>query len=717
VRRFVVALALLARSAGAESGHERMLDLLREVAARTPEHHLYLSDAKARALRAAFEALPSDAPDVLKWEAHLKLGEEEQRVGRELEAIRHFEAALNLLPRIEADVAEEWVVRLYFRLGMAYLRHGETTNCALQHTPESCILPIRGSGIHVDRDPSRRAIGYFLEALARAPKGSDPYLTSLWLLNVAFMTVDAYPAEVPPEYLIPPERFTSDVEFPRFANVAARAGVDTFSLSGGVVVEDFDDDGYLDLLVSGYEPTEQLRLWISDEDGTFTDRTAAAGLLGLTGGLNMVQGDYDDDGDMDVYVLRGAWLEEAGRHPNSLLRNNGDGTFTDVTFETGLGEHHYPTQTASWADYDNDSDLDLYVGNETNGGLSASCQLFENQDDGTFVDVASDAGVTNDRFTKAVMWGDYDGDGWPDLYVSNLYDDNRLYRNLHDGRFEDVAPKLGVTGPRASFPAWFWDFDNDGVLDIYVSAYEAIVKHLAAFYLGHGYSGELQRLYRGDGKGGFSDVASARGLDQPNAPMGSNFGDLDGDGYLDFYLGTGYPPYYAIMPNVMYWNRRGERFDDVTMAGGFGHLQKGHAVAFVDFDADGDQDVFEEMGGALAGDKFTDVLYENPGFGNHRIELELVGVQSNRAAMGARIHVRVEEGGSLRDVYKDVNSGGTFGASSVRRQFVGLGRADRIEEIEIFWPTTGRRQVLHEVPRDERILVVETWGDDYRILH
>jgi len=218
---------------------------------------------------------------------------------------------------------------------------------------------------------------------------------------------------------------------------------------------------------------------------------------------------------------------------------------------------------------------------------------------------------------------------------------------------------------------------------------------------------ENQKLYRGNGAGGFQDVTEAARLAEPNAPMGANFGDLDNDGYPDFYLGTGYPPYYALMPNVMYWNRGGKEFADVTTAGGFGHLQKGHAVAFADLDGDGDQDVFEQMGGALAGDRFWDVLYRNPGFGNHWIEIELAGVASNRAGIGARIRVEVFESGERRTIYKHVNSGGSFGGNSVGRQMLGLGRAERIVELEVYWPTSGRTQKFPGVALDGRYLLRE----------
>jgi hypothetical protein len=190
--------------------------------------------------------------------------------------------------------------------------------------------------------------------------------------------------------------------------------------------------------------------------------------------------------------------------------------------------------------------------------------------------------------------------------------------------------------------------------------------------------------------------------------MGSNFGDLDNDGYPDFYLGTGYPPYHSVMPNVMYRNREGRGFSDVTYAGGFGHLQKGHGVAFADFDNDGDQDVFQQMGGAYPGDRFGNALYENPGFGNHWITIRLEGVRSNRSAIGARIRAVVagERGAGRRSIYRHVNSGGSFGGNPLR-QTIGLGRAARIERLEILWPATGSTQTFTDLPADRAIHIVE----------
>ena len=443
-------------------------------------------------------------------------------------------------------------------------------------------------------------------------------------------------------------------------------------------------------------------------------------LKGLLGGANLLQADYNNDGHTDILVLRGTWLDKYGRHPNSLLRNNGDSTFTDVSLDAGLGVAHYPTETAAWADYDNDGDVDLYVGNEYGDGLEAPSQLFRNNGDGTFTDVARIAGVENNRYAKGVSWGDYDNDGFPDLFVSNLMGGynlgspgksregrNRLYHNNGDGTFTDVAPKAGVTRPMASYSAWFWDFDNDGNLDIYVPSYQGGIEVVAAAYFGKPLppGTELPCLYRGDGKGGFKDVAREVGLTLPVMSMGANFGDLDNDGYLDFYLGTGYPEYEAVMPNVMYHNREGREFEDVTFSAGFGHLQKGHGVSFADIDNDGDQDIFEQLGGAFPGDGAMDAVFENPGFGNHWIKLKLVGTTSNRAAIGVRIRLDITDG-KARSIFRQVGSGGSFGANPLRQE-IGIGGAKVIDLLEIHWPASGLTQAFKTVKSGQFLEITE----------
>ena len=706
--------------ASSSVGQERMLTLLRQIADETPGTNPYIGDGPARKLREELHALPAATPGPNRWLVTMRLADEELRLGNESEGIRLYTEARDLVSHLILmnRVEEKWLNYTRYFLGVAYMRLGETQNCALHPTADSCILPLRGGGIHSQQAPSWQAIAVFTDMLENTPKPTAQNLlaeemslnlAARWLLNIAYMTVGGYPQQVPESHLLSPDAFESADQIPRFTNIAPTLGLDTFDMCGGVIADDFDNDGYLDIVVSTWDVEGQLRFFRNNQDGTFSDRTEAAGLLGLYGGLNIIQADYNNDGNVDILVLRGAWLGEHGRHPNSLLRNNGNGTFTDVTLDAGLGDVHYPSQTASWGDYDNDGDLDLYIGNETSEALVAPNQLFRSNGNGTFTDVAAAAGVMNHAYAKAVIWGDYDGDRLLDLYVSNRFGSNRLYRNTGDGTFVDMAQRLGVDQPTESFPAWFWDFDNDGLLDLYVSAYAARVEHLAADMLGLPVNAELTRLYRGTGEGQFEEVSGRFHLDRPTAAMGANFGDLDNDGYLDFYLGTGYPPYESLMPSVMYRSQNGKGFSDVTYAGGFGHLQKGHGVFFADLDHDGDQDVFEQMGGAYPGDRFGNVLYENPGFGNHWITIKLVGVDSNRSAIGARIRAEVIEGETRRSIYRHVNSGGTFGANPLR-QTIGIGKASRIELLEVFWPTTGATQTFSDLPVDQIIQIIE--GED-----
>ena len=689
-----------------DGGHLAMVELLADLSRMRLEDNSYQGEGEVLRLKASLAQLPASGPVKTRVELYYHLGVAKLFLGRELEAIEHLTEAAAMLSELKG-ASQSFLNEVRFRLGVASLRLAETENCCLRYTADSCVIPIRRGGVHQERAGSESAIAQFESVLADTPPDSRMHLSSLWLLNIAYMTLGEHPQRVPRQYLIPEEAFASDEGFVRFTNIAPQLGINTFSLSGGAVADDLDGDGDVDLLVSTSDVTGQVRLFLNNQNGTFSERTKEAGLVGITGGLNMVQADYDNDGDVDVLILRGAWFEEAGQHPNSLLRNNGDGSFSDVTFAAGLGEVHYPTQTAAWADYDNDGYVDVYIGNESTFAQISPCQLFRNNGDGTFTDVAETAGVIDDQYVKGVLWGDYDGDHHADLYVSNLDGPNRLYHNNGDGTFTDVAPQLGVTSPRQSFPGWFWDFDNDGHLDLMVWSYAATIADVAASYLGRQFQTEMARLYRGDGQGGFVDVAAARNLVRPTKPMGANFGDLNNDGYPDFLLGTGDTDYTELMPNLMYLNKSGERFADVTMVGGFGNLQKGHGVVFADFDNDGDQDLFEQMGGAYLGDRFGDSFFANPGFGAHWLGVKLEGVRSNRSAIGARIRVDVvEDEGRVRSIYKHVNSGGTFGANPLR-QTIGLGMASRIDRLEVTWPATGETQVFTDVPMDVYVRVAE----------
>ena len=313
----------------------------------------------------------------------------------------------------------------------------------------------------------------------------------IWLLNIAYMTLGEHPDRVPRQYLLPAQSFRSTAEVAPFENVALKAGLGVRgpNLAGGSVFDDFNGDNLPDLFTTSLDAELGATLLINRGNGTFDDRSAAAGLTDQVYALNVTRTDFDNDGDLDVLLLRGAWEMPLRM---SLLRNDG-ARFTDVTAASGLAEP-IASESAAWGDYDNDGFVDVFVCGEflppggpaaqTQGDPRNRCRLYHNQHDGTFKNVAEAAGVTNLRCGKGSAWGDYDRDGLIDLFVSNMGQPCRLYRNLGEGKFKDVAPDLGVTGADLSFACWFWDYDNDGLLDIYVNDYRTRVGEVLASAMG-----------------------------------------------------------------------------------------------------------------------------------------------------------------------------------------------------------------------------------------
>ena len=343
--------------------------------------------------------------------------------------------------------------------------------------------------------------------------------------------------------LIPLGPYQSDGGVGQLKNIAGEVGLNArgANMAGGAIVDDLNGDGLPDIFTSTKDPAQGCSLFMNRGDGTFDDRSSSAGLDVQVGALNCNHADFDNDGDLDILLLRGGW--ETPRRP-SLLRNEGDGRFTDVTIAAGLCIP-IASQTAAWADFDCDGDVDLYIGGEFKQAQPDPVnrgRLYRNNGNGTFTDVADAAGVHNDRYAKGVAWGDYDNDGRPDLYVSNLHRPNRLYHNNGGGTFTDVADQLGVTEPLASFSCWFWDYDNDGWLDLFVTGSKATLAEIILSQLGQQAGGDAPRLYHNEGGRSFRDVTRQAGLDRVWLPMGSKFGDIDNDGFLDFYLGTGSPP-------------------------------------------------------------------------------------------------------------------------------------------------------------------------------
>ena len=659
-------------------------------------------------------ANPTYPTDTWRLTILRQLGFHRLRLGDVDEAVRLLAEAAELAERIEPngrdrqDTLEE--------LAVAHMKRGEIRNCVSPTGRLVCALPLAPNLRHGDADDVKAAIGILRGLLELdADVNSTDSVRLRWLLNVARMAAGSYPDEVDERFLIPPETFAPEYPLHRFTEVAAEVGIYSVELAGGAIIEDFDGDGLLDIMTSSWDPSQSLRLYVNKGNwagnGNFAERTESAGLSAQTGGLNIVQTDYDNDGDADVLVMRGGWLMSNGQMRRSLLANDGDGAFTDITRQAGLGTPAYPSQSAAWADFDNDGDLDMFSCNESmpespepDAPIIFPSQLFRN-DGGAFTDVAPQLGVSNLRYCKGSAWGDYDNDGDADLYVSNYAGENRLYRN-DGGAFTDVAPKLGVADPVESFAAWFWDYDNDGWLDLFVAGYARDIDSVAADYLGLPTDGARPRLYRNDGAGGFADVTAESGLDDVQQTMGANFGDFDNDGFPDILLGTGFPAFDALAPNVAYRNDGAGGFDNATFAAGLGHMQKGHGAAFGDLDADGDQDAFMQVGGFYPSDGFPNALYQNPGNSNRWLTVRLVGVQSNRAGIGARVRVDVETADGARSIYAVVGSGGSFGASSLQQE-IGLGDATAIRAVEVWWPASGTRQRVDGAELDSVIEVVE----------
>ena len=690
-----------------QSSHERMQLLLAEIDERQPFGTVYLNAANAQAKRV--DNLPRKVGLMQQTAMLQRLAEHELRAARPAAAFELLDEVSRNVSLLTLSKRLRLTMMSRFWTGAFFLRQAMIGACRGAQAATQCTLPIRADDEHLTLEDIQDVIENLTTVVNLAQPDVPEHMAGQWLLNVAYMLAGEYPDGVPRQFRIDPRLLDAPVpSMPAFTDITGAMGVDTFSAGGGLAADDFDGDGWIDLIVSSADLNANIQFLRNAGDGTFEDLTFAAGLDGITGGVTLAHADYDDDGDLDVFVARGGWLGELGRHPNSLLRNNGDATFTDVTFDVGMGDDHYPTTAAAWADYDRDGDLDLYVANQAPGDRNWPSQLFRNRGDGTFDEVGGQAGVADAGHAAGASWGDYDGDSDPDLFVSYFRGANRLYRNDGDGEFTDVAEQLGVVDPVHSYTAWFWDVDSDSDLDLMVNSYRtpqtAIpdIWYYTADLLGRRQPADVPRLYINE-DGGFRDAAVDYGIARVTLASGANFGDLDNDGFLDFYLATGYPGVEAVLPNLMYRNRAGRAFQDVTWAGGFGHLQSGQAVAFADWDNDGDEDVYARMGGLLPRERFRDAYYRNPGFEANWLAVELRGERSNHFGLGAEVHVAFDDGGERREFVRVVGGTGSYGANP-HRVHIGLAGADRAE-IEVRWPS-GERQRLR-LDANQRVLVTE----------
>jgi len=674
------------------------------------EGNVFLNSARAQHLRNALSGQGLSQVDTVNME--VGYATELTNSGKASDAISLFNMITQTLHTAPPEAWAQIGPIILKQQAIAYLRLGEMQNCCSVNNAQSCLIPIRGAGIHTKKEGSLGAIKNLTALLKMQPED----MSARWLLNIAYMTVGEYPGRVPAKWLVPLSKLGNEYPMQPFHNAAPELGLDYFGLAGSVIMEDFEGNGLLDLMISTFDLNGPMRYVHNNGDGTFTDRSDQTGLAGEVGGSNLITTDYNNDGKPDIVVLRGGWLGKSGHYPLSLLRNDGNGHFTDVTIKAGLLSKG-PTQTAVAFDYNGDGLLDLFVGYESTKGDPITCKLFRNNGDGTFTDVTKQCGLNITKFVKSVISADFMHSGRPGLYLSCGNGPNILLRN--DGpagadksptapwKFTDISQSAGVDKQAASFSCFFFDYDNDGWPDIYVGGYSLVdVGEIAKDYLGMPSLAPKAKLYRNNHNGTFTDVTRQAHLDKVVLGMGINYGDLDNDGWLDFYSGTGNPDLGMLIPKRMFRNHNGAYFDEVTTTGDFGHLQKGHGIAFGDLNNNGQQDVFIVLGGAFEGDTAHDALFVNPGNRNHWVNLSLSGVKSNRIALGAEICVIVATPHGDRKIYKTVSTGGSFGNNPLR-QAVGLGDATAIKQVDIHWPTTGINQTLRNLTMDRFYKVSE----------
>ncbi|HEY9250970.1 MAG TPA: VCBS repeat-containing protein, partial [Rariglobus sp.] len=390
-----------------------------------------------------------------------------------------------------------------------------------------------------------------------------------------------------------------------FEDIAAKIGFDKTSGGRGTAVFDFNNDGLLDIcMTSAYGGAN---LYRNNGDGTFTDVSVTSGLDIATNTFGVVAGDYDNDGLIDLYVTRAGFYMGEGQ----LFRNNGDGTFSDVTKKSGLSDIWGPSFTASWVDYDNDGHLDLFVSNNLGGLFERKTpnRLFHNNGDGTFTEVTEQSGIKTIWPTIGGAWGDYDNDGRMDLFLSNGLGRSQLFHNNGDGTFTDVSERAGVTAMGFGSPAFWWDYDNDGWMDIgqFIWSDHDDVIHTMRHGVGPE-RGQSMRVYHNNRDGTFTLASPELGLTECWGTMSGSFGDFNNDGHLDLALGNGSPKLDRLDPMVVF-EFDGRRFRNTSFAAGLPFTGKSHGVNMADLFGDGRLSILVGAGGAYPGDLLTTSVY------------------------------------------------------------------------------------------------------------
>ena len=425
-------------------------------------------------------------------------------------------------------------------------------------------------------------------------------------------------------------------------DVAPAAGVDDPSVSRAGSWGDFDNDGDPDIYVTNNTTN---RLYQNNGNGTFTDIANSAG-VDLNGNQRAaVWGDFDNDGDLDIYVANSATVAN-----NPLYRNNGDNTFTDIGAVAGVDDTGLGLGVA-WGDYDNDGYLDIYL---TNGNSGVN-KLYQNNGNSTFLDVSVTAGVNDASKGQSVAWGDYDSDGDLDIFRPNNASADQLYRNNGDGTFTDVASSANVNDAGQNSGVSWADYDNDGDLDLYVTRV-----NVASF------------LYRNNGNNTFTNVASSAGVTSGGDSRGIAWGDYDNDGDLDLYVNNDNGG------NHLYQNDGSSVFVDVISSVGGQDSGNSFGASWADYDQDGDLDLYVTNGVTGA-----NRLFQNSGNSNRWLQVTLQGVLSSRDGIGAKVTVVM---GANRQRQNVDGNAGYHSQGTLPIEF-GFGATTNIDSLIVQWPS------------------------------
>ena len=531
-------------------------------------------------------------------------------------------------------------------------------------------------------------------AAALALKPSDG--RARWWLWLAAEKLGGYPPEVPAELRMEVKagRHQPSVEF---EDVAAKIGLDKTSAGRGTAIFDMDGDGYLDVVIASAHGG--CSVYRNNGDGTFSDVTVGSGLDECVNTFAIAVGDYNNDGLDDLFITRLGFFNGE----SVLYRNNGDGTFTNVTKEAGVG-CWAPIFTAQWVDYDCDGNLDLFVVSNL-GGLfdrKAPNRLFHNNGDGSFTEVTEKAGLHSITPTIGSAWGDYNNDGYPDLFISSGLGRSQLYRNNGDGTFTEVSSEAGVDDICFASVAFWCDYDNDGWLDLVQYLWAPEEHMLETLRNGKAPEGaNPMRIYHNNRDGSFTKKDRELGLDGCWGTMSGNAGDFNNDGHIDFLLGNGDPHMDRTEPAIIIENDGNGKFRNVTFAAGLPYTGKGHGSNMADLAGDGRLCLMVSSGGAYPGDLLTTNVFRPKSLPGNYLNIRFVGTKSNRNAIGAR--VRLDTGG--RSQHKLVSGGSGFGCLPYEQHF-GLGKVDKADSLEVVWPSS-KRQTMANLPVNTTIRITE----------